>query len=142
MGGWLGVGMAGGGVQIFVRGVSARLVLHRAAHEAFTPAKGGRLAHRHAGSASAAPSHPNTHMHKSHRDLSTTTSPALPPPRCLAQIDKEGANPDRVKQELTEQNLVPEEWGGKTPMVAISAKKGQGVDDLLETVRGGGEGGG
>lgn len=41
-----------------------------------------------------------------------------------------------MKQELTEQNLVPEEWGGKTPMVAISAKKGQGVDDLLETVRG------
>ena len=43
-----------------------------------------------------------------------------------------------MKQELTEHGLVAEEWGGKTPMVAISAKKGQGVDALLETVRLGG----
>jgi hypothetical protein len=56
-------------------------------------------------------------------------------PPLLLQIDKEGANAERVKQELTEHNLVPEEWGGKTPMVEISAKKGQGVDALLETVR-------
>lgn len=52
----------------------------------------------------------------------------------INKIDKEGANPDRVKQELTEVELIPEEWGGKTPMVAISAKKGNGVDELLETV--------
>ncbi|KAL4542287.1 hypothetical protein Ndes2526B_g09254 [Nannochloris sp. 'desiccata'] len=52
----------------------------------------------------------------------------------INKIDKEGANPERVKQELTEVELIPEEWGGKTPMVNISAKKGQGVDDLLETV--------
>lgn len=52
----------------------------------------------------------------------------------INKTDKEGANTERVKQELTEQNLVPEEWGGKTPMVAISAKKGTGVDQLLETV--------
>ena len=49
-------------------------------------------------------------------------------------MDKEGANPERTKQELTEHGLVPEEWGGKTPMVNISAKKGTGVDTLLETV--------
>ena len=39
-----------------------------------------------------------------------------------------------MKQELSEAGLLPEEWGGKTPMVQISAKKGQGVDELLETV--------
>lgn len=59
----------------------------------------------------------------------------LLPPLLLPQVDKEGANVERVKQQLTEHELVPEEWGGKTPMVAISAKKGQGVDELLETVR-------
>jgi translation initiation factor IF-2 len=52
----------------------------------------------------------------------------------INKCDKEGANPERVKQQLTEVELIPEEWGGKTPMVQISAKKGQGVDDLLETV--------
>lgn len=52
----------------------------------------------------------------------------------INKIDKEGANPEKVKQELTEVELIPEEWGGKTPMVNISAKKGIGVDDLLETV--------
>lgn len=52
----------------------------------------------------------------------------------INKVDKEGANPERVKQELTEVELIPEEWGGKTPMVAISAKKGTGVDELLETV--------
>ena len=52
----------------------------------------------------------------------------------INKMDKEGANPDRVKQELTEVELIPEEWGGKTPMVNISAKKGTGVDELLETV--------
>ena len=52
----------------------------------------------------------------------------------INKVDKEGANPERVKQELTEAELIPEEWGGKTPMVNISAKKGTGVDELLETV--------
>ena len=52
----------------------------------------------------------------------------------INKCDKEGANPERVKQELTEVELIPEEWGGKTPMVEISAKKGTGVDELLETV--------
>ena len=52
----------------------------------------------------------------------------------INKVDKEGANPERVKQELTEVELIPEEWGGKTPMVNISAKKGSGVDELLDTV--------
>ncbi|KAK9814669.1 hypothetical protein WJX72_009524 [[Myrmecia] bisecta] len=52
----------------------------------------------------------------------------------INKVDKEGAQIDRVKQELSEAGLLPEEWGGSTPMVAISAKKGTGIDELLETV--------
>lgn len=66
--------------------------------------------------------------------ISHANAAGVPIVVAINKIDKEGANPERVKQELTEHNLIPEEWGGKTPMVAISAKKGQGVDGLLETV--------
>ncbi len=52
----------------------------------------------------------------------------------INKIDKEGANPDRIKQELTEYELVPEEWGGDTIFVPISAKFRQNIDDLLEMV--------
>lgn len=52
----------------------------------------------------------------------------------INKADKQGADPERVKQELLELNLVPEEWGGKTPMVVISAKKGTGIDDLLQNI--------
>jgi len=50
------------------------------------------------------------------------------------KIDKEGANPDRVLQQLTEYELVPEEWGGDTIVCNISAKYGQGIENLLEMV--------
>ena len=50
------------------------------------------------------------------------------------KIDKDGANPDRVRQELTEYGVIPEEWGGNNMFVNISAKKVIGIDDLLETV--------
>ena len=50
------------------------------------------------------------------------------------KVDKEGANPDRVRQELTEYEVIPEEWGGKNMFVNVSAKKNQGIDDLLETI--------
>lgn len=50
----------------------------------------------------------------------------------INKIDKPGADPDRAKQGLLELGLVPEEWGGTTPMVNVSAKKGTGVDDLLQ----------
>ncbi|MBR3121541.1 translation initiation factor IF-2 [Oceanobacillus profundus] len=50
------------------------------------------------------------------------------------KIDKEAANPDRVMQELTEYELVPEAWGGDTIFVNISAKNNQGIDDLLEMI--------
>ncbi|WP_456271507.1 translation initiation factor IF-2 [Bacillus sp. AK031] len=50
------------------------------------------------------------------------------------KMDKEGANPDRVMQELTEYQLVPEAWGGDTIFVSLSALKGEGIDDLLEMI--------
>ncbi len=52
----------------------------------------------------------------------------------INKIDKEAANVDRVKQELTEYGLVPEEWGGDTICVPISAKQGKNIDSLLEMV--------
>jgi translation initiation factor IF-2 len=52
----------------------------------------------------------------------------------LNKIDKPEANPDRVKQELVAEGVVPEEYGGDSPFVPVSAKTGKGVDDLLEQV--------
>ena len=50
------------------------------------------------------------------------------------KIDKDGANPDRVRQELTEYGVIPEEWGGSNMFVEVSAKKNLHIDDLLETI--------
>ncbi len=52
----------------------------------------------------------------------------------INKIDKPGANPDRVKQEITEYGLVSEDWGGDTIMVPVSAKKKEGIDNLLEMI--------
>ena len=52
----------------------------------------------------------------------------------INKMDKPGANPDLVKQQLTEYELVPEEWGGDTPCIPVSAKNKQGIDDLLEMI--------
>jgi len=52
----------------------------------------------------------------------------------MNKIDKSEANPDRVKQELVSHEVVPEEYGGDVPIVPVSAKTGQGIDDLLENV--------
>ncbi|MGI5998568.1 MAG: translation initiation factor IF-2, partial [Lutispora sp.] len=52
----------------------------------------------------------------------------------INKIDKPGANPDRVKQELTEHGLLPEDWGGDTICVPVSAKKKIGIENLLEMV--------
>jgi len=52
----------------------------------------------------------------------------------INKIDKPGANPDNVKRELSELNLVPEDWGGQTVMVPVSAKKRQNLDQLLEMI--------
>jgi len=52
----------------------------------------------------------------------------------INKIDKEGASPDRVKQELSAQELVAEDWGGNTVMVPVSAVKGENIDKLLEMI--------
>mgnify|MGYP001565714842 FL=1 len=52
----------------------------------------------------------------------------------MNKVDKPDANPERVKTELTEANIVIEEFGGDTPLVAVSAKTGTGLDDLLEMI--------
>ncbi|MBQ7831216.1 MAG: translation initiation factor IF-2 [Clostridia bacterium] len=52
----------------------------------------------------------------------------------MNKMDKYEINPDRVKQELIEHELVPEEWGGDTMVVPVSAKTGMGIDDLLDSV--------
>jgi translation initiation factor IF-2 len=52
----------------------------------------------------------------------------------INKIDKPGANPDKVKQELTEFGLLAEDWGGDTIMVPVSAKKKEGIDNLLEMI--------
>jgi len=52
----------------------------------------------------------------------------------INKIDKEGASPERVKQELSEKDLIAEDWGGDTVMVPVSAIKGQNIDKLLEMI--------
>ena len=52
----------------------------------------------------------------------------------INKIDKPGANPERVRQELVAEEVVPEEYGGDSPFVPVSAKVGTGIDDLLEQV--------
>jgi len=52
----------------------------------------------------------------------------------LNKIDKPNANPDRVKKELSDQGLVPEEWGGDTVCVPVSALRKEGIEDLLEMI--------
>ncbi len=66
--------------------------------------------------------------------LNHAKAAAVPIVVAINKIDREGANIDRVKQQLSEQDLIPSDWGGDTEMVPVSAVTGDGVDDLLETV--------
>ncbi|NDC60411.1 MAG: translation initiation factor IF-2 [Betaproteobacteria bacterium] len=59
---------------------------------------------------------------------------AVPIVVAINKIDKPDANPDRVKNELVAEEVVPEEFGGDSPFVSVSAKTGQGIDELLEQV--------
>jgi translation initiation factor IF-2 len=52
----------------------------------------------------------------------------------LNKVDKSNANPDRVKQQLMDIELTPDEWGGSTMVIPVSAKQGEGIDDLLEAI--------
>ncbi|MGD9761415.1 MAG: translation initiation factor IF-2 [Candidatus Izemoplasmatales bacterium] len=53
----------------------------------------------------------------------------------INKMDRPGANPDRVKQELADLDLLPDDWGGETPYCLISALKGTGIDNLLDTIQ-------
>jgi translation initiation factor IF-2 len=64
--------------------------------------------------------------------ISHAKAAGVPMVIAINKVDKEQAQPDRVKQELTEYQLVPEEWGGSTIMVPVSAMTGQNLDTLLE----------
>ena len=52
----------------------------------------------------------------------------------LTRVDKPSANIERVKQELSEYELIPEDWGGSTIFVPVSAKTHQGIEELLEMI--------
>ncbi|EGW54178.1 translation initiation factor IF-2 [Candidatus Endoriftia persephonae] len=52
----------------------------------------------------------------------------------INKIDKEDANPDRVIQELSQEEVIPEEWGGDTQFIRVSAKTGEGIDELLDAI--------
>src|SRR5205085_10779195 len=52
----------------------------------------------------------------------------------VTKVDREDADPTRVRQQLTENDLVPEEWGGNTIVLDVAAPTGQGVDDLLDAI--------
>ncbi|MSO44893.1 MAG: translation initiation factor IF-2 [Thermoleophilia bacterium] len=52
----------------------------------------------------------------------------------INKIDKEGANPDKVKQEFAIRDVIPSDWGGNTEFVSVSAQRGDGLDELVETV--------
>jgi translation initiation factor IF-2 len=62
------------------------------------------------------------------------TAAKLPFVVAINKMDKPDANPEKVKRELAELNLIPEDWGGKTICVPVSAKTGDGIDKLLETI--------
>jgi translation initiation factor IF-2 len=66
--------------------------------------------------------------------LSHAKAAEVPIVVAVNKIDKEGADPTRVRQQLTELELVPEEWGGNTPFVDISAKQGTHIEDLLDVL--------
>ena len=66
--------------------------------------------------------------------ISHAKSAKVPIIVAINKMDKPEADPDKVKRELSEHMLVPEEWGGKTPMIPVSAKTGAGIEKLLEVI--------
>jgi translation initiation factor IF-2 len=73
-------------------------------------------------------------MPQTREAISHAKAAGVPIVVAMNKIDKSGANPDRVKQEMVAEEVVPEEYGGEVPFVPVSAKTGEGVDDLLENV--------
>ncbi len=73
-------------------------------------------------------------MEQTREAVSHSKAAGVPIVVAVNKIDKEGANPDRVKRELAELGLTPEDWGGETIFAEVSAKAKTGLDDLLELV--------
>ncbi len=73
-------------------------------------------------------------MPQTREAISHAKAAGVPIVVAMNKIDKSGANPDRVKQEMVAEEVLPEEYGGEVPFVPVSAKTGEGVDDLLENV--------
>jgi translation initiation factor IF-2 len=73
-------------------------------------------------------------MPQTREAISHAKAAGVPIVVALNKIDKPGANPDRVRQELIAEGVVPEEYGGDSPFVPVSAKTGQGIDELLENI--------
>jgi translation initiation factor IF-2 len=74
-------------------------------------------------------------MEQTREALNHSKAAGVPIVVAVNKMDKEGANPDRVKRELAEFDLVPEDWGGDTIFANVSAKAGTGLDELLEMVQ-------
>jgi len=66
--------------------------------------------------------------------LSHARAAEVPIVVAINKVDREDANPDRVRQQMVEQGLIPEEWGGDTIMVEVSALKGEGIDALMDAL--------
>jgi translation initiation factor IF-2 len=73
-------------------------------------------------------------MPQTREAISHSQAAGVPIVIAINKIDKDGANPDRIKEELSQLNVLVEDWGGKVQCQAISAKTGEGIDDLLEKV--------
>ncbi|MPZ24559.1 MAG: translation initiation factor IF-2 [Dehalococcoidia bacterium] len=73
-------------------------------------------------------------MPQTREALSHARAAGVPIVVAVNKMDLEDANPDRVKQQLSELGLIPEEWGGDTPFVPVSAKTADGIKDLLENI--------
>ncbi len=73
-------------------------------------------------------------MEQTREAVSHSKAAGVPIVVAVNKIDKEGANPDRIKRELAEIGLTPEDWGGDTIFSEVSAKTGKGLEDLLELV--------
>ncbi|MCL4274888.1 MAG: translation initiation factor IF-2 [Anaerolineales bacterium] len=73
-------------------------------------------------------------MPQTREAIAHTKAARVPLVVALNKVDKPNANPERVKQQLAELELVPDDWGGSTMVVPVSAKNKQGIDDLLEGV--------
>lgn len=74
-------------------------------------------------------------MPQTEEAISHTKAAKCPIIVAVNKCDKPSANPDRVMEELTHYDIIPEAWGGSTPFVQISALKGMGVDDLLDVIQ-------